>query len=627
MPKIPSQRKAKVSTSRPVLEALEQRRLLSSAAGALAVPDFYALPQTAEPLGGTAPPALSAKTIRNAYGVSSISFNGVTGDGAGQTIAIIGAYDNPGLVDSTAKNFDTSDLHEFDVAMGLADPPSFVKVNQSGGTTYPADPPATDPGWAFESDLDVEWAHAMAPDANIILVEAAQPTAADLIQGAVQYARGVKGVSVVSMSFSLYQSEGGEDPSETQYDSYFETPSGHTGITFVAATGDDITQGAYPAYSPNVLAVGATTLSLSNGNYSGETSNNISGGGISEYESKPAYQFGYGPSSTQRTIPDVSFDGALATGVSVYDSYDGQGTDPWYTGAGTSLSAPVWAGLIADADQGRALLKLGTLDGATQTLPRLYELNSSAFHDITVGHNSYNAGTGYDLVTGRGSPIANILVPDLAGGNSVSGTIFLDTNGNGVQNTGESGLSGWSTFVDIYDAGVKEGIDPQVSSSSTGLYQFTDLPGGTYRFTETTPSGYKRTVPTSYYTITIGYGSDITGKSIGYQKIVTAPATGSISGYVWDDANGDGKWDDSEKGVAGITVYLDINGDGKFDTGDISTTTNASGYFIFSNLVAGSYRIREVLPSGKKQTAPTSGVYSDTIAAGQSIQNKYFGNQ
>ena len=107
--------------------------------------------------------------LRTAYGVASISLGGVTGTGAGQTIAVIDAYNDPSFVDSTAANFDTSDLHNFDVAAGLPDPPSFIKLNQTGGTTLPANDTE---GWATEEALDIEWAHAMAPMANIVAIEA-----------------------------------------------------------------------------------------------------------------------------------------------------------------------------------------------------------------------------------------------------------------------------------------------------------------------------------------------------------------------------------------------------------------------------------------------------------------------
>ncbi len=138
-------------------------------------------------------------------------------------------------------------------------------------------------------------------------------------------------------------------------------------------------------------------------------------------ESTPQYQQGLidfnGSSNGARTTPDVSYNANPGTGVGVLDSYDYGG---WVQVGGTSAAAPQWAGLIAIADQGRALAGLGSLSGASQTLPDLYALPQSDFHDITTGTTTgtpnYSAGPGYDLATGRGSPIANLVVGGLIGG-------------------------------------------------------------------------------------------------------------------------------------------------------------------------------------------------------------------
>jgi len=213
MKRVSRRRSRNLSSAVAGLEPLESRCLLSSS-----------------PLGFT--PA----QIAQAYGINSIKFGSVVGNGAGQTIAIVNAYDNPDLVSSTDPNFDNSDLHKFDVQFGLNDPPSFTKVNQTGGTTYPAQSPAgtdTTTSWAGEADLDVEWAHAIAPQANILLVEADSGSLLDLIGnpstdtgGAVDYARHAAGVSVVSMSFGVSEfGDGTVQGSETSYDTFFTTPS------------------------------------------------------------------------------------------------------------------------------------------------------------------------------------------------------------------------------------------------------------------------------------------------------------------------------------------------------------------------------------------------------------------
>ena len=164
-----------------------------------------------------------------------------------------------------------------------------------------------------------------------------------------------------------------------------------------------------------MLAVGGTTLTLtSNGNYGSETGWSGSGGGISSFESKPAFQtYVATPSGTRRTNADVAYDANPSTGVYVYDSYNGG----WFAVGGTSAGAPQWAALVAVANQGRALAGAGTLDGATQTLYAIYQeartAYASDFHDIISGYNGYYAGNGYDLVTGLGSPVANHVIQGL----------------------------------------------------------------------------------------------------------------------------------------------------------------------------------------------------------------------
>jgi subtilase family serine protease len=355
--------------------------------------------------GGALPGGFSPGQIRTAYGFDQITFSNGTilGDGSGQTIAIIDAYDQPNIA---------SDLAAFDATYGIADPPHFTKVNENGGSSYPA----ADTNWGLEISLDVEWAHAIAPGANILLVEASSSGWSDLIT-AINYARNQAGVSVVSMSWGS-----GEWSGETAYDSTYTTPTGHGGVTFVASTGDSGSSGApeAPSASPNVLAVGGTQLSTDSlGNYLSETGWSGSGGGISAYEAQPGYQKGVVTQSTaQRAVPDVAYNGSSASPFAVYDT---SGYGGWIQVYGTSAGAPQWAALIAIANQGRALAGKAALDGPTQTVPGLYQLPSTDFRDITTGSNGgYSAGVGYDLVTGLGTPLANRVVADLVGATNTS---------------------------------------------------------------------------------------------------------------------------------------------------------------------------------------------------------------
>jgi hypothetical protein len=381
------------------------------------------------PAGSSLPPtsAFNPAQIKQAYGIDQVKDGGVLQDGTGETIAIIDAYDNPMFVSRNSNadvnqdpNFLASDLHQFDVQYGLPEPAGFfTKVNQTGGTTYPSG----DTGWGTEIALDVEWVHALAPGAKIILIEANSNSESDLLNGAAAWARDHSGAQVVTMSFGGNESSG--DPSSN---SIFQSPADH-GITWLASTGDDGVPGGYPAYSPNVVAVGGTTLNAPGGVYGSESGWSDSGGGISSYETEPSYQQGLvvhsGTSvvnqNGKRTIPDVAFDADLNSGVAVYDSYSQGSTYPWLTVGGTSFSSPAWAAMIGITDEIRANHGLPSLDGRNDTLPALYQVYSDParyatdFHDVTSGSNGDSAAAGYDLVTGLGTPKANLLLPDLAG--------------------------------------------------------------------------------------------------------------------------------------------------------------------------------------------------------------------
>jgi hypothetical protein len=379
----------------PTIEYLEDRNLLSTASPGVFVLSG-ATPDATGP--GGLPAGFNPAQIRHAYGFDQISFQNRTtaGDGSGQTIAIIDAYSQPHIA---------SDLAAFDATFGIAPPPSFSVVNEQGGSSLPA----AVASWGLEESLDVEWAHAVAPGANIVLVEASSSSVLDLLS-AVNYARNLPGVSVVSMSFG-----GGEWSGESSYDSYFTTPAGHSGVTFIASSGDSGSAGApeWPSVSPNVLAVGGTQLSTdANGDYQGEVGWSGSGGGISLYETQPYFQSS-AITSTSRTVPDVAYDGSSGSPFAIYDTSTYSG---WLEVYGTSCGSPQWAGLVAIADQGRVLASKAPLDGPSELLPAIYAASASDFHDITSGSNGgFSAGPGYDLVTGRGSPVANLVVSSLVG--------------------------------------------------------------------------------------------------------------------------------------------------------------------------------------------------------------------
>ena len=360
----------------------------------------------AKPLAATAASApYTPAQIRTAYG-----FGTASNQGKGETVAIVDAYDDPNVSNDLSTFDSTFGLPALDGANGDG---TFTKVNETGGTAMPS----SDTGWGMEISLDVEWAHAVAPGANIMLVEANSASYGDLLS-AVDYAR--NHANVVSMSWG-----GGEFSSEHYYDSYFTSPAGNP-VTFVASAGDTGGQREWPAESPNVVSVGGTSLTIdSSGNYISESGWTSSGGGTSLVEAKPGYQqkassFSYDSALRKyrnRSGPDVAYDADPNTGFYVYDSFES--TPGWYEVGGTSAGAPQWSALVAIADASRAAVGKSALDGVHQTLPAIYAsstVQSGAFHDIGPGSRTTGGtttATGYDQVTGQGSPFSQTVINDL----------------------------------------------------------------------------------------------------------------------------------------------------------------------------------------------------------------------
>ena len=328
---------------------------------------------------------------------------GLTGDGTGQTIAIVVAYHDPKI---------EADVNAFSQQFGLPKtcdsvPPGtpcfdFTQLAQSK--------PKTDEGWALEASLNVEWAHAIAPKASIVLSEAKNSSIKKLF-AALDKAAGRPGVVVISNSW--YTNEFGNEDS-------WDPHCALKNAVCVFATGDGGNPGSYPAFGPNVIAAGGTTLDLdSQGNVLSETAWSCSnhgdcnkyggtGGGLSKFEPRPSYQVGVNPNS-KRGTPDVSFDSDPLTGVAVYDSFGYKGRSGWFVVGGTSVAPPAWAAIVAVADQLRSAVGKPPLSGKHLLAQSdLYAITSGLF-DVTQGKNG-NCGSectakaGYDFVTGLGSP-------------------------------------------------------------------------------------------------------------------------------------------------------------------------------------------------------------------------------
>jgi kumamolisin len=259
--------------------------------------------------------------------------------------------------------------------------------------------PAPDPtgGWELETSLDIEWSHAMAPQAKIFLVEAKNQNFSNLVDAAVVAAKLVasNGGGEVSMSWGL-----GEFLQETTADAAFTAPN----VVFFASAGDS--PGAdYPSVSPNVVSAGGTTISRDpvTGSFLLEDTWQDAGGGPSQVEPRPSFQDGVKYMvGNFRGTPDLSFDANPNTGVWLYDTNPVYGTG-WFVVGGTSVSSPSLAGIINAA---------GSFDSSSQAENReiyghIFEPNS--FRDIIYGNCGLNIGNfaqlGYDACTGVGSPL------------------------------------------------------------------------------------------------------------------------------------------------------------------------------------------------------------------------------
>jgi N-acetylneuraminic acid mutarotase len=335
---------------------------------------------------------LKAGTTPAGFGPSDLlsAYNLPAGGGAGATVAIVDAYDDPNAEADLALYRTQFGLPACTAANGC-----FKKVDQSGGTGYPA----PDPNWSGEISLDLDMVSATAPLAHIILVEASSTNFPDL--GASVDEAVALGAGYVSNSYgSSYTSTpgSGEDPSEsTSMDPYFN----HPGVAVLASSGDSGYGVEYPAASQYVTSVGGTSLvkDSSTRGWSESVWSNSYGGpgsGCSLYEPKPAFQTDSGCS--KRTVADVSAVADPATGVSVYDSYQSSG---WQVYGGTSVATPLVAGVYADAGA-----------PAAGTYPNSYPYaHPSALNDVTQGSTSTctpsylcAAGPGYDGPTGLGTP-------------------------------------------------------------------------------------------------------------------------------------------------------------------------------------------------------------------------------
>ncbi|MGI8682305.1 MAG: S53 family peptidase [Mycobacteriales bacterium] len=325
-----------------------------------------------QPAVTSSPSGYGPADLQSAYALPSATA------GSGQTIAIVDAYNDPSAEADLGVYRSQYGLSSCTTANGC-----FSKVDQNGGTAYPRN----DSGWSQEISLDVDMASAICPNCKILLVEATTPSFANL--GAAVNTAARLGAQAISNSY------GGSDASDANYGQYYN----HPGHAITVSSGDNGYGVEYPASSQYVTAVGGTHLIRASGTRGwAETAWSGAGSGCSAYNAKPSWQTDGG--CAKRTVADVSAVADPATGVAVYDSYASKGTKGWLVFGGTSVSAPIIAGVYALAGNGSAV-NYGSYP---------YSHTASLF-DVVGGSNGScstaylcNAVTGFDGPTGLGTP-------------------------------------------------------------------------------------------------------------------------------------------------------------------------------------------------------------------------------
>jgi hypothetical protein len=470
--------------------------------------------------GGPPAGALGPADIQSAYDLPAT--------GSGQTVAVVDAYG-----DSQAE----SDLAAFRSNYGL--PPCttangcFRKVDQTGGTNYPAD----DAGWGLETSLDLDAVSSACPACNILLVEANTANISDL--AAAENEAVALGAKYISNSYGT-----SEDPSLLSFDAAYN----HTGVAITVSTGDTGNVVSWPSSNPNVTAVGGTTLAKDSSVPRGwdETAWSSGGSGCSTIEPQPGYQSGVTTDCAMRATADISADANPASGLATYDTL---GYGGWLQVGGTSLASPLTAAMFALA---------GTPVAGTYPVDYPYHdpTQGGDLYDVTSGSNGScgnllcNAGPGWDGPTGLGTPHgAKALagspqgeisgqVTDATTGQPVADAVVTASPGDYVTRTGATGtytldLAAGSYTVTAgeyaYQTGTDSGVQVTAGQTATANLTLTELPHATVTGTVTDGSGHGWPL---YARITIdGYpgGPVYTDPYTGeYSVVLAGPASYTI---------------------------------------------------------------------------------------------------
>ena len=455
------------------------------------------------------------------YGPSDLdsAYSVPTTLGAGKTVAIVDAYDDPNAA---------SDLSTYRSNFGLpactTSNGCFKKVNQNGATS-PL--PSANAGWGSEEMLDIEMVSAICPNCHILLVEANSPTTANL--GTAVNTAVAQGAVAVSNSYG-----GSESSSDTSYDtSYYK----HPGVAIVASSGDGGYGVEYPAASQYVTAVGGTALNRASNSRGwsesvwSTSSTEGAGSGCSAYDPKPSFQTDTG--CTRRTVADVSAVADPATGVAVYDSY---GSGGWTVFGGTSVASPIIGAMYALA-----------VSPAPTAFPNSYPYaDPSALNDVTTGHTATcspaylcTAEVGYDGPTGLGTPNGATAFGPASTGQSDFSVSVNPTNvsvaagSNATATVSTAVTSGSSESVTLSASGLPSGVTASfnpatVTSGSSSTLTFAasaSAATGTYSVTVT------GTGPTGSHTATVTLSVTAAGACTAAQKITNPGFESGSTGW------------------------------------------------------------------------------------------------
>ena len=544
--------------------------------------------QAAPMAAGTVVATYSPAQIRAAYGLPALPTAGTALSatqaaqlGAGQTIYIVNAQHNPnaaaelsafnqkfGLPACTARTLASGSTLPLAAASKTACELVIAYSTTTGTTTNTA--PGYNAGWATEIALDVQWAHATAPLARIVLIEAPD-AAVNSLAAAVKLANAM-GPGVVSMSFGA---------AEGAWTASMEAAFAGAGMSYLAATGDSGAAVSWPAVSPKVLAVGGTTLGYSGGNRS-EVGWSGTGGGVSAFTSAPSYQTVSVPglgSVARRSVADVAFNADPSTGQYVAVMAPGSNAVNWISAGGTSLSTPQWAGLLAVANAQRALAgkaMLGAphalLYGSFASVPGTY---AATFADITTGRHgtcsTCTAKAGYDAMTGLGTPNASYLLSGLANGTVPMAPPTL----SGATITGKVGTAlSFNVNASAGNALVYSlaGAPAGMTISSTGQVGWATPVVGTYAFTVTVRDSKTGQAASAVFAAQI----------VKSGPTITAPSLTGVAGKAMT-----GTITISDPGATSLTMTVSgAPGGMKFSTSGLNLVTS------WASPVTGSYSLK-----------------------------------